>query len=102
MAGKSGFLLVLVGLVLAVFLPNLEFFWFTGRAFGVLLVVLGAFELFEHRGGRRNKGIVEGLRDGIIGSPRGDFDDHNRETNGRDSNSRETNGWDGNGRGSKP
>lgn len=75
MRGKLGFVLIPAGLVLAVFLPNLEVFWFTGRAFGILLVALGAYELFEHRGGRRPKGIIEDLRDEIVGSPRKDDND---------------------------
>lgn len=47
-----GVVLVVVGLVLALVFANLEVLWFTGRPFGILLVVLGAYEILRSRGAR--------------------------------------------------
>ena len=54
----TGSLLVLVGAVLAIGFPDAEFAWFTGRPFGVVLVVFGVVDLaqgFRERG-RRSDG----------------------------------------------
>lgn len=49
----TGSLLVLVGAVLAIGFPDAEFAWFTGRPFGVVLVIFGVVDLvqgFRERG----------------------------------------------------
>ncbi|UEJ81916.1 hypothetical protein Bra3105_13820 [Brachybacterium halotolerans subsp. kimchii] len=52
-----GAALVLVGGVLALFLPDLEFLWFRGRPLGVVLVVLGVIDLLS--AGRPRSGPTE-------------------------------------------
>lgn len=42
-----GVSLVGAGAVLAAFFPDLEFIWFRGRPLGIVLIVVGAFELAE-------------------------------------------------------
>lgn len=49
----TGFVLVLVGVVLAIGFPEAEFAWFTGRPFGVVLAIFGVIDLaqgFRERG----------------------------------------------------
>ncbi len=49
----TGFVLVLVGAVLAIGFPDAEFAWFTGRPFGVVLAIFGVIDLaqgFRERG----------------------------------------------------
>ncbi|MER7762631.1 hypothetical protein [Streptomyces sp. NPDC097619] len=75
---------ILAGGVLALFFPDLEFGWFEGRPFGVVLVVLGVIELAESTRRRKPKGIVEELREdfGLSGSRGRDADrerDRDRE-----------------------
>ncbi|WP_405840246.1 hypothetical protein OG528_20250 [Streptomyces platensis] len=66
-----GLAAIVAGAVLAIFLPDLEFGWFKGRPFGVILMVLGGIELLESARRRKPKGIVEELRDDLgIGSSR--------------------------------
>lgn len=45
-----GITLVGAGAVLAAFFPDLEFIWFRGRPLGIVLVIVGAFELAESLG----------------------------------------------------
>ncbi|MFJ2935404.1 hypothetical protein ACIO8G_21875 [Streptomyces sp. NPDC087219] len=42
-----GLTAIVAGGVLALFFPDLEFGWFRGRPLGIVLVVIGAFELLE-------------------------------------------------------
>ncbi len=48
-----GTLLVVVGIVLALGFADAEFLWFTGRPLGVVLVIVGVFDVVqgvrEHR-----------------------------------------------------
>jgi uncharacterized membrane protein HdeD (DUF308 family) len=46
-----GAVLIIAGGVLALFFPDLEFFWFRGRPLGVVLVVVGAIDLLTARPG---------------------------------------------------
>ncbi|MFG2173788.1 hypothetical protein ACGFMO_20870 [Streptomyces niveus] len=51
-----GISLVGAGAVLAAFFPDLEFIWFRGRPLGIVLIVVGAFELAESlRRGRADR-----------------------------------------------
>lgn len=43
----TGFVLVLVGAVLAIGYPDAEFAWFTGRPFGVVLAIFGVIDLAQ-------------------------------------------------------
>lgn len=43
----TGFVLVLVGAVLAIGFPDAEFAWFTGRPFGVVLAIFGVIDLAQ-------------------------------------------------------
>ncbi|CAM3676369.1 hypothetical protein TSST111916_00420 [Tsukamurella strandjordii] len=44
--------LIVVGAVLALAFPDLRFFWFQGRPFGIVLVLLGVWETYSaFRGG---------------------------------------------------
>lgn len=42
-----GLVLLIGGLVLAFAFPDAEFFWFRGRPLGIVLALIGAFDLFE-------------------------------------------------------
>lgn len=48
-----GLVLVVVGLVLALALPDTELGWFRGRPLGVVLVVVGVLDLAESWSRRR-------------------------------------------------
>ncbi|MEG9224557.1 DUF308 domain-containing protein [Aeromicrobium sp. Sec7.5] len=43
----TGSVLVLVGAVLAIFFPDAEFAWFTGRPFGAVLAIFGVVDLAQ-------------------------------------------------------
>ncbi|MFE7302192.1 hypothetical protein [Streptomyces sp. NPDC057579] len=81
-----GLAAIIAGAVLAIFFPDLEFGWFKGRPFGVILVILGGIEMLESMRGRKPKGIVEELRDDLgIGSSRDrDRDRGGDQDGGRD------------------
>lgn len=56
-----GAVLVGAGLVLALLFPELRFLWFEGRPLGILLVVIGVFELGEgYLRERRERGVSAG------------------------------------------
>ncbi|GAA3235178.1 hypothetical protein GCM10017691_32360 [Pseudonocardia petroleophila] len=56
-----GAVLVGAGLVLALVLPELRYLWFEGRPLGILLAVIGAFELFDgYRRERSGKDVDAG------------------------------------------
>ncbi|MBQ0983090.1 hypothetical protein KBZ10_00755 [Streptomyces sp. F63] len=75
-----GAVAIIAGAVLAIFLPDIEFGWFRGRPFGLVLMVLGAIELLESARGRKPRGIVEELRDDFgLGSRRDHDRDHDRQ-----------------------
>lgn len=47
--------LVVIGAVLAIGFPDLKFIWFEGRPLGILLVILGVWELFDtYRRGQKD------------------------------------------------
>ncbi|MEV5354486.1 hypothetical protein ACIPM2_05540 [Streptomyces sp. NPDC086081] len=75
-----GLAAIVAGAVLALFFPDLEFGWFEGRPFGLILIVLGGIELWESTRRRKPKGIVEELREDLgIGSSRDRDRDRDRE-----------------------
>lgn len=53
-----GAVLVGIGLVLALVFPELRFLWFEGRPLGIVLAVVGAFDLVG--GYRRERGVSGG------------------------------------------
>ncbi|WP_017571020.1 hypothetical protein [Nocardiopsis halotolerans] len=63
-----GVTLVVVGAVLALFFWNTDFFWFRGGPLGVLMLVVGVFEVGEQlwRARRRGRsgGVSEAAGDG--------------------------------------
>ncbi|MEV7081784.1 hypothetical protein AB0N88_25125 [Streptomyces sp. NPDC093516] len=75
-----GLAAIVAGAVLALFFPDLEFGWFEGRPFGLILIVLGGIELWESTRRRKPKGIVEELREDLgIGSSRDRDRDRDRD-----------------------
>lgn len=57
-----GVTLSVVGAVLALFFWNTEFFWFQGGPLGVLMVVVGVFDLVEHIWRARRRGRSDSAR----------------------------------------
>ncbi|GES33663.1 DUF202 domain-containing protein [Streptomyces angustmyceticus] len=57
-----GVALIVAGVVLVAFFPDIEFLWFKGRPFGFVLTVLGVLDLLESFRRTKPRGIVEELR----------------------------------------
>ncbi|MDV8057678.1 MULTISPECIES: hypothetical protein [unclassified Rhodococcus (in: high G+C Gram-positive bacteria)] len=58
---------IVVGVVLALFFWDLRFFWFQGGPIGCVLVVLAMVDAWESRRGTPRKGLLAELRDDIVG-----------------------------------
>lgn len=82
---------IAAGAVLAIFFWNLHVYWFQGGPIGLVLIGLGALDLFESRRSRASEpqtGILQELRNDIIGPPRNSpsqQDSPDRDANPRDS-----------------
>ncbi|WP_415973360.1 hypothetical protein [Rhodococcus sp. 077-4] len=57
-----------VGAVLALFFWDLQVFWFQGGPFGCVLMVLAVVDMWKSRRGTPKRGLLEELRDDIVGS----------------------------------
>lgn len=65
--------IIVAGAVLAIFFWELRFLWFQGGPIGIALIILGGLDLLDswRRGrGRAPRGLLEELRDDLVGPPR--------------------------------
>lgn len=60
--------MIVVGAVLALFFWDQHVFWFQGGPIGCVLVVLALLDLWDSRRGTPKKGLLEELRDDIVGT----------------------------------
>ena len=60
--------IIVVGAVLALFFWDLQVFWFQGGPIGCVLLVLAVVDVWDSRRGAPKKGLLEELRDDIVGS----------------------------------
>jgi hypothetical protein len=68
------FVTIAAGAVLAIFFWELRFLWFQGGPIGIALIALGGLDLWDsHRRGRGKapRGLLEELRDDLVGPSRG-------------------------------
>jgi hypothetical protein len=69
--------IITFGAILAAFFWDLDVFWFQGGPIGLFLIVLGLWDLWEARPGRPpRRGILQELRDEVVGPIRNDLDDN--------------------------
>ncbi|MGN7860917.1 hypothetical protein ACTJI8_10075 [Microbacterium sp. 22303] len=69
-----GLVAIAAGAVLAIFFWELRVFWFQGGLIGVALIGLGGLDLWESRRrarGHAPRGLLEELREDIVGPSRG-------------------------------
>ncbi|GAA1530590.1 hypothetical protein [Brevibacterium picturae] len=67
-----GLALLVAGAVLAIFFWELRFAWFQGGPIGLVLIALGVLDLWEaqrRKKGHRPQGLLQELRNDILGPP---------------------------------
>lgn len=69
-----GLALLVAGAVLAIFFWELRFAWFQGGSIGLVLIALGILDLWgaarrRKKGDRRPQGLLQELRNDILGPP---------------------------------
>ncbi|MFA7765861.1 hypothetical protein ACGFNX_23760 [Streptomyces sp. NPDC048723] len=80
-----GVALIVAGVVLLAFFPDIEFLWFKGRPFGFVLAGLGVLDLLESLRSTKPRGIVEELRSDFGLRPSGDRKRYEENERNRDS-----------------
>lgn len=72
---------IAAGVVLTAFFWGLRIFWFQGGPLGIVLICVGALDLWEskQRGSRGpSRGLLQELRDDLMGPTRGSGGRHDR------------------------